>query len=212
MHEIIYSRAALPVPATVMGLVLRPYSLGHVLFLMREQNPLLTFEFQKPSARKGMPGVTKQDLAKAALICCQTYRECADTSSDLFAGLKVSLWRARLRIRGVDFRTELMEFIKYRNAGSLEIPMSDSPVPEDEKTRIPRTPGAPFVLRLHQFLVTKLSIGRIEAWDYPWGLAKIEWQTFWESEGAMRLYNPEDAEFDRYIAEREAEFAAKEGK
>lgn len=75
-------------------------------------------------------------------------------------------------------------------------------------------PGAPFLLRLYQFLVTHLGVSEAAAWDYPYGFAKMQWQTYWESEGGLDLYNAHEAEFDAYVAQQEALETAKikEGK
>lgn len=42
MHEPLLSRAAAPTKTVVLGLLMRPYSLGHELFLLREDNPMAT--------------------------------------------------------------------------------------------------------------------------------------------------------------------------
>src|SRR2546421_6679103 len=100
MHEPLLAQAALPARSIILGMVLRPYSLGHELFLLREQNPLATvYSF-------GQAGqVRPQDLAQAILICCQSFSECRAMVQDRFLGLKLWVWRRRLR--KINFQREL---------------------------------------------------------------------------------------------------------
>ena len=190
MHEPLLAQAALPAPVKVLGLTLKPYSLGHELFLIREGNPLVT---TAPESAK------PHDIAEAALVCCQTFEECRRMHRDRWIGLKLKLWRRR--IRRADYDLARAAFLEYRNAGSIEFPLSDIARPDKPTSR---APGAPFLLRLHQFLMAKLHKTEAEAWDYPLGLAKCHWECFWESEGGLDIYNAADAEFDRFVAEQEA--------
>jgi hypothetical protein len=191
MHEAALAQAALPAPTLCFGLELRPYSLGHELFLIRELNPLLTCS--------DLSRVTRADLAQAVLICCQSFEECKRMHSDWFIGLKITLWRRR--VQKMNFGRELQGFLDYRASGSLEFPLT-------ERVRCGASPGrpagAPFLLRLHQFLVTRLNKSDSAAWDYPLGLAKMHWLAYWESEGGVTIYNSHDAQFDRYCAEEDA--------
>jgi hypothetical protein len=191
MHEAAFASAALPAPAQSLGLLLRPYSIGHETFLLRENNPVLTGG-----------NVSRDKLAEAVLICSQTFAECQAMSGDRWINLKLRLWRRR--VRKLDTISELAAFHAYRNAGSQEFKCNE---PSNTGGKI-RYYGAPFLLRLHQFLIVHLRKSEAEAWDYPLGLAKMHWAAFWEGEGAIEVYNEHDAAFDRYCAEEDAKEAA----
>src|SRR5947209_2778814 len=114
MHEALLARAARPAPVIVLGLLMRPFSIGHYLLLIREGNPLA--DSTKASAFK---------VAEAALICSQTWTESARMPFDSIIRLKLWLWK--LRTRKADFAAELLSFVVYRDSGCLELPMSDWP-------------------------------------------------------------------------------------
>ena len=123
MQEAALSMAALPNPARVLGLAMRPYSLGHELFLIREFNPLV-----EEGAKAKL-----EDLKAAALICCQSHEECRRMRDDPLIKLKLWLWNKRCARLG--FRRELRKFRQYRNSGLLEFRHSDIPRPGSSRGR-----------------------------------------------------------------------------
>ncbi len=188
MHEPLLSRAALPAPTIVLGLTLRPYSIGHELYLIREQNAIAT---------GGKP--RQSDLAQAALICCNTWAENQKLCRDLLFPIKAWAWKRRAR--KCIFEVELEAFKDYRAEGSLSFPPSG--ISRHDST--PGTPpGAPFVLRIYQHVISHRLASPATAWDYPMGLGVMQWQCHWESEGRLEIYNEDEAEHDRYVAEEEA--------
>jgi hypothetical protein len=56
---------------------------------------------------------------------------------------------------------------------------------------------------LQQWLILYLRLSEVEAWDYPYGLAKCRWACYWEQEQGLKIYNAHDAEFDAFVAEQE---------
>jgi hypothetical protein len=172
-------------------MLLRPYSLGHELWLIRENNSVLRGTFF------GLPA--------AVLICCQTWTQLQKMRSDHLLALKLWIWKRRTQKLAIEI--ELAKFLAYRSEGILEFPISETVKPGG-RTR-GRLAGAPFILRLQTWLMLTYRLSEAEAWDYPVGLAKMRWESHWEQEGALEIYNAEDGEMDAYIAEREAEKAAK---
>jgi hypothetical protein len=146
----------------------------------------------------------REALKVSVLICCQSWEEIGGMKSDRLIGLKLWLWNRRLR--KMDWDAEGRAFAAYRKAGALEFPLSD--VLRHRSGPAARPPGSPFLLRLHQFLVVRLGLSQVAAWDYPLGLAKMQWASHWEEEGGLELYNHEDAEHDAFVAKCEAEDAA----
>ena len=192
MHEEILYRAACPAPAVVMGLLLRPYSLGHDLRLTGLGNPLHNSD-----------SATPRQLSEAVLICSQGWRETERMPWDFLLSFKMWHWRRRVRVWQCKAETELARFIQYRNEGSLEFPPSG--VIDPSRPGGTKVAGAPFVLRLHHFLVMHLRLTEAEAWDYPLGLAKCRWGCYWEEYGDAALYNEMEASADAYARKMDAE-------
>src|SRR5262245_8354517 len=132
MHEEIVRRAAMPVSQVVLGLLLRPYSLGHELLIQTGPR----FE------------TVEGALAASVLICANTWEENNRIQTDFFTRFKLWLWR--IRCRKANFFREAAEFAKYREEGSLEFPLSDVADPDAPHGR---TLGASFLFCLHQFLI-----------------------------------------------------------
>ena len=116
MHEALLARAARPAPAIVLGLLMRPFSIGHHVLLIREGNPLA--ESNDASAVK---------VAEAALICSQSWEENARMPFDPLIGFKLWIWKRRVKAKIGNMAAELLNFIQYRNEGSLEFPISEWP-------------------------------------------------------------------------------------
>lgn len=191
MHEAAFSQAALPAPARVLGLSLRPFSLGHELWLTREQNP-----FALSASPAGM-GALLIALPEAVLLCSQRFAEIAAMNHDRWLGLKLWLWRRRLQ--RLNLGTELAAFLEYRTRGSLGFP--DEPPESNERGR---QLGAPLLLTLHAFA---MSLGNSEsaAWDYPYGLAQMRYAAAAELEGRLRIKNKFEVAHDEGFAEWEKE-------
>lgn len=186
MHEPLLAKAAKPAPMVCLGLLLKPYSLGHELCLIESGNPLTEFDL-----------CPKRDLLDAVLTCSQSWQENQCMVFDPLIRLKLWIWKRRCA--RFSFALELARFIAYRNNGSLELPPSELPRKESG-----RQLGSPFLLRLNQWLVLTLRLSEDHAWDYPYGLAKIRWAAYWEEEGGLDIYNQHEAQFDRFVAQQEA--------
>ena len=199
MHEAALLSAAQPVPAVVLGMLLRPLSLGHIL------------QFERygiiQSAQRGT--ISPEQLTAGVLICCQTWEQLAGQDSDRWMPLKLWIWRKRL-VRSARayaraglgyFAEETKTFITYLSSGSNEFPLSEIEYPDRKKSR---SPGCPGILRLNQWTMTTLRLTEPEAWDYPYGLAKMRWACHWEMEGGLDVRNEDDEVFEQYIARQEA--------
>lgn len=194
MHEAAFSRAARPAPVVVLGLLMRPYSIGHYTLLIREGNPMAESDKATPA-----------QLAEAALLCAQTWEQSARMPFDPLIGFKLWIWKLRVRGTIKMFPVELQNFIDYRNAGSLELPMSEWPHPSRSQGSQRRPQGTPFLLQLWHFLRVS---GETEAaaWDHPFGFAKMRWQAHWEDKEGLDVWNHQDQEQqDAYDKHCEAE-------
>ncbi len=197
-------------------MLLKPYSLGHELWLLRENNPIVQVAGEQVGGRS--PAHTSQPLTSslpsAVLICCQSWTELKRMRSDRLLGLKLWIWRRRIQKKAAGKRyelgklptskphtsyldEELAKFLAYRNDGLLELPLSQ--VTRTDRGPAPRLPGTPFLLRLQQWVMTHFGLTEAEAWDYPAGLAKIRWSAHWEAEGGLEVFNAHDAEEADFI-------------
>ncbi len=204
MHEPLLALAALPAPTIVCGLLLRPFSLGHQLYLIRESKSI-------GSAVHGSDGSTVTDtefaaLISAVLICSQSWDESRRMTQDRLLPLKLWIWKRRLRRalnrEPLNRLTWLLTFHRYLEAGALEFPLSD--IARPDRPSVSRSPGCPFLLRLHSWLMRELRLTESQAWDYPLGLAKMRWACHWEQESGLDIYNAHDAVFDAFVREQEA--------
>jgi len=196
MHTAVFAQAALPAPVRVLGLRLRPYSLGHELWLAREQNPLALSCDRCPMSS------VLQALPQAVLACAQTFPEIEGMRRDRLLPLKFILWNFRLR--RCNFAAELAAFLEYRTRGTLCFP-DEPPDPLDNPGR---PVGAPLLLSLHAFVLTlgtaEISHYGPSAWDYPYGLAQMRYATALEVEGRWKIKNRIEAAHDAAAAEWEA--------
>src|SRR2546422_376258 len=140
MHESLLRRAANPAPYRIMGLSLRPFSIGHALLISDEGPPA-------PLAGPGdAAGATATALASAVLICANTWQQNLSLRTDPLFALKIKIWR--WRNRHSDYIGEASAFRRYVEDGSLDLPIS-----ERGRSGNSRISGAPFLLRLQQWLM-----------------------------------------------------------
>src|SRR5687768_8030986 len=133
MHEAALALAALPAEVRI-GIPLRPYSLGHELFLIREQNPLITGGDVQPG-----------HIYEAVWICSSSFREL--TRPGYLDFIKAKLLSRKLK--KIPLEDGIAAFREYRQLGSLEFPLSQIKRPNEGPTR---DIGSPFLIRLHHFL------------------------------------------------------------
>ncbi len=168
-----YLEAALPERFVILGQSLRPFSIGHMMWLRRLGN---AFVLQTP------PGI--EDLLSGVLICCQTYAEACESLQDPGLPLRIREWARKLGPFNIALKSQ--EFARYIRLGSTWPELHD---PDDEDRRMP---GAPFIQRVRIVLQAKLGLSPTEAFDYPWGLAQHDYFAFWELEERCRILNEEE--------------------
>jgi len=187
VHERTYAEAVLPSETFVLGLRMRPYAIGHELWLTRQGNPIL-----------GTGPVEPRHAYEAALICSEDWAGTLRLNRDPFLPAKIRLWK--WRTRKYDLSLEVAEWRNYREAGSLAFRLHETA----NGKRQSRSPGAPFLLRLVRMLMTQHRLTEAQALDYPLGLAQMHYEAWLEEEGAVEIWNEADQQFEDYIREREA--------
>jgi hypothetical protein len=196
MYETAFAKAATPAPVSILGLPLRPYSVGHELFLIGRNN---AFVCDRP------PGTT--DLIEAALVCAHSWEEIHAPAPWLT--VKTAMWRWHVRKQLANPMEWILTFYLYRHNGST-VPHHQPPGLAANETP-GREPGAPFLLRLIQFLMFNLDLTEPEAMDYKLGLAQWHACAFWEAQGGLRIQNREEKQQEDFITTQEAAAAASVG-
>ena len=197
-----YLAAAYPEPVTLLGQKLEKFSLGHFKLLTKLESPFLL---------GGSPQLF--DLLLGVLVCSQP---AAAAEHTVYFGLTVPRWHRlsnrtyrlaeiieawRKSIGAFDWEAKAVEFVRYLRAGSNCPKMHE---PEASARR----PGAPFVERVQIILQGRLGYTISEALNCPWGEALHHYFAFWEMEGAVKLFNPDDEEHMRAVRELMAEIQA----
>lgn len=187
MHDAAFARASVPTPIAILKLPLRPYSVGHSIWLQAAGNPL--------AEDSGAFSITAEHVIEAVWTCASGWRELATQQARWLTLLKLRSWGRRARRE--DLAGAAVEFQKYRRAGSSVPPLKP---PEGGG----RTLGAPLAATLVQFLVNHFGKSEEEALDYPLGLAYWHFAAHQEREGAMRIVNAAEMEFENWCEAREA--------
>ena len=170
----------------VLGLAMRPYSLGHELWLIRQDNPLaVLFSDSKP--------IPAASLLEAALICEHTFDQNRAMNSSLWETFKIKLWAKRAGKKFNAF-AELEKFQKYRNECLVEFPCQSPASSSDSAPS--RYLGAPFLIRVHSFLVSQFHLTNSQAWDEPFGFSKMRYAAWMEENRRMEIKNEMDLKVD----------------
>lgn len=196
MHDEAFADATRPTPACVLCLPLLDYSIGHEVLLLRRRNPIVLL------SPAHFFDLSDQEQARAIMeavwICANTWRE---NRRQPFAWLKIRIWG--WKIRNANFSLAIAEFRNYLDAGRTLPPL----LPCDDNQG--RLCGAPFLARLIQYLVRHMKKTEEEAMDYPFGQAQFHYFTHAENEGALRIKNADEVDFENYCEEQDAIEAAR---
>ncbi len=171
-----YFKSVLPDRATVLGLPLLPFSIGHFIHLSRIESPFLP-QFDN--------GAGAPELITAVLICSQTFEESRDFRASLWERLKLAIWSQR--IRKADWNSEADAFGSYISEG-MKYPKI-KPSSSDG-----RPPGAPLVLRAKRFL-NEQGMSESQALNFPYRQAFWEWFAWLEKEGKACIQNESEMSF-----------------
>lgn len=179
-----YYRAVMPEPVTLLGVTLRPFSLGHVLHLHRTQNAFVT----------GEP-VTLMDLVCGVFICSQRYHEFERVMQTGIVEVK-GRWRVRRvplddfmiewqdRIGLFDTEQKAKEFNDYMDAGCAH-PYIITKRGVAQRSAFEN--GCPFVQQVKAYLQHKMSINDAEIVDRSWSLCLWDFFTLLMLDGHVEI-------------------------
>ena len=182
-----YLCAESPKLVSVLKLPLLPLSIGHLELLEKSGNPFLDPDC--PAHIFILP-----QLMEAALICSQTVGDAQRMDYDILLGLKIKIWG--WRIRKCDTVKEAQIFKEYIKEGTRD------PITAPGSGR---TPGAPWYLRLKQFLRLRSGLSASQAVNYPYAKASWEYCAYFESEGQAQIRNSQELASAESIAANESD-------
>jgi len=171
-----YLSAAYPEPVTLLGQRLTHFSVGHVELMLRFRNAYLTET--KP---------TLDDLTFGVFICCQSWREALNSLAR--GKLKEDLEAWGRKLGPFDFSEKSKAFGAYLTAGASKPEV----IPPDDNGG--DDPGVSYVQAVRLFLMGELGCSLDEAMNYPWGLARWDYDAWQALQGRGRLVSQEIAEF-----------------
>lgn len=178
--------ASVPEPVTLLGLRLRPFSLGHKLLLHRVESVFVCGG-----------EITHVDLALSVFICALRYNEACEAFNDRRLPRFMARWHAKLtgdtRIRRwlgikpkpVDLKEKAEAFENYMAAGS-KMPYFSY---EDSRS------GAAQLESVHAVklsLLSKTTLTELELMDRPWGLCLFDFVGLQAMENKVTLRERSD--------------------
>jgi hypothetical protein len=196
-----YLKAVLPDRHAVLGVRLRPYSLGHDLLLERLGSPFYTLA--------SVPDFT--DLALAVNVCAREFHAADEwlNSPGLPAEMKAF---AKSIVRDckskLDVPAKVDAFVEYVAAGKR---VPEFRWQESEHTEVIAL-ESPTVQVVKVALMARLGYTEAEALNCPYGLAWWNYVTLFEVEGRMRLLDREKIAVQQARADEFDNFVRKGGK
>jgi hypothetical protein len=134
-------------------------------------------------------------------VCANSWRELISMDKAWLTLLKIRAWR--WRARRCDLALAAADFRNYRRAGSRLPPVASAEAGG-------RIAGGPIVAGLVQFLIERLGKSETEAMDYPLGLGYWHFAVYRESQGALKILNAGEIEFEEWCEEQEIERVRRE--
>lgn len=191
--------AAHPEPVTLLGLRLRPFSLGHMLLLHRVESAFVV---------GGSVGY--EDLAVSVFICAQTYRAAVDSFNDPDLPRFMARWHRklsgdvwwrrmlRLKVNPVQLKAKAEEFARYIEAGS-KMPYYDVAADRVGGSQIES------VHAVQLALMSKTTLTEAELLDRPWGRCLFDYVVLQAMEDKCTIRDKSAVQEAQEVANRLAE-------
>ena len=180
-----FYQSAVPDNWQVLGVKLRPLSLGHLILLHR---------YSSAFVEGGMP--TTVDLVMSVLICSRTYEDALDLiESGQFKRETKKLEKA-LKVCG-DEKARFDWFISYMEEGL------DGPKLWTKSGSQGKSCGAPPEQVVKITLMSKLGLSETDVLNRPFSLCLWDMATLSELAGTLRIYSQHDADMQEQLKELE---------
>ncbi len=194
--------AAVPEPRTILGLRLRPLSLGHLLLLHRVKSAFVTADEGEPAYH---------DLALSVLICSQTWEQNIATFDDQDLPEFMRRWHDQLtgadsfwvkigfrKFRPIDLQSKCLEFADYLKEGS-KIPDYDFNPGDFRELAVPS------IELIKVTLMRDLHISESEILDRSWALCLWDHVVLKALNNEVKMYGRDAKEQALAAAEQLAE-------
>ena len=168
-----YANAFVPEPFRILGLRLKPFSLGHYLLLRRFN---CAFVQDEPGS------ATVDDLVLGVLICSLSQSAFLQFIEQKDFLKQMAAWGKKFG--SVDFKEKADLFQQYLRQGLSE--------PDYITLRGTDSPGGDWAQSLKLTLTSKLGHTEAEAMDMPLSQALADYYKLAENEGVIRLITPEE--------------------
>ena len=195
-----FYQVAIPEPTTIMGLRLRPLSLGHLILLGRVRSAFVT---------EGEP-ITLHDLALSVLICSLSYKDGCDLFNNTELPRFFKRWHDKLaginfwtkcgfkKPTPVDYAAKVAAFSKYMETGSSSPYYSYK---ADEALPI----QCPTVQIVKVALMRELHIPEAELMDRPWSVCLWDYVTIRALDGNLQFEDRDQIKQAQKLADEIAE-------
>jgi hypothetical protein len=187
-----YVNACCPTPYQVLGVKLRPLTLGHLILLTKVDSPLL----QGGS-------VTLADLALAVMICAERWQAGHELIQRGDLDKFTAKWRKKLGKVDVAAKAKLFRDYLEDHQRMPEVYFTAGHAGDD--------PGSWWGARFKVLLITKLGLTSAEVFDAPLAMLWWDYLTWMEMEKQVRFKGPADvmrgdmnAALAKFLEERKA--------
>lgn len=164
-----FYRAALPEPFTILGVRLRPFSLGHAILFTR-----FDVQFLQDDARP-----LESDFILGLILCACRYEQAVEVFEDPDFDKTVRKWRRKTK--GVDLDKAISLFYDYLNVHIGFLPFFCRP------DGISATIEAPFEQVVRVTLMSKMHRTETDVMNMPYGLAVWDYVTLKAIEGNITI-------------------------
>lgn len=202
-----FYKVAVPEPTTLLGLRLRPFSLGHLILLHRVESVFVD---------GGAP--TYEDLAISVLICSQDWKGGCEifNEPDLVRFMlrwhdKLTgrdKWLVKLGLRRptvVDLESKCKEFADYLSQG-MRLPCYSYDPSDSRQVELP------MVQMVKCRLMKEMGFSEAELMDRSWALCLWDYVTLQALNGEVKVYKRDDIQNAQAVAESIAKAIANRNK
>jgi hypothetical protein len=203
MHELQFASSAVPNPASVLGLELAPYSLGHEIILLARRSPFLCLSRDEFI---GLPGPQQIFALTFALGVCTANRP--------------RWWLWRWLNRKPNWPLAIAEFRNYLEAARTTLPALNANDKLDadafdiangaEEFGAGRSLGAPLHAQLIHYAIADLRLSHEDALASPYNYLANLYLAHLEAKGQIYIENYKEAQAKAELLEHRATVSAEE--
>ena len=176
----LYYAAALPEPPKILGLQMRPYSLGHQIILSRHGCEILNGT------------VLYSDFIFSVLVCSHTWEDWGKNKDSWLLPFFLKFWG--WKNRKADLKEESRKFLQYLDDGRFH--------PDINRKEGGKELQIPCEARLKVLMMKELGLNESEVLNRPLSLCHWEWCALGEMNGSIELFSNRDEALFEYHRKR----------